>query len=147
MKCPGRQGEAKVGDRFGIRRPVMNETLLYDRIGGEKAVDQIVGEMYRRILADDQLAPFFSETSMEKQMRMQTEFFCAALGGPIQYSGLDLAEVHRGRGITRQLVTRFVDHLVGALGQFDLSDTDVDEICARIGTYVNDVVGDSTSDG
>jgi len=125
----------------------MNEILLYDRIGGEAAVSQFVEEMYRRILADDQLAPFFSETSMEKQMRMQTEFFCAALGGPVHYSGLDLAEAHRGHGVTRPLVTRFVDHLIDALGQFDLSDKDVSEICARIGTYVNDVVGDSTSDG
>ena len=125
----------------------MNDTQLYDRIGGEAAVGKIVGEMYRRILADDQLAPFFSDTSMEKQMRMQTEFFCAALGGPVHYSGLDLAAAHRGRGVTRQLVTRFVDHLIDTLGQFDLSDKDVNEICARIGTYVNDVVGDSTSDG
>ena len=125
----------------------MSELSLYERIGGQARIGQVIDDMYTRILADEVLAPFFVDTSMEKQKRMQTEFFCAALDGPIKYGGLDLAEAHRGRGITRAHVTRFVDHLLEALKRFELSDKDINDICGRVGTYVNDIVGESTSDG
>ena len=126
----------------------MNDnSTLYERIGGASQVAQLVDSMYQRILADDELAPFFVDTPMDKQRKMQTEFFCAALDGPVNYSGMDLAAAHRGRGITRAHVTRFVDHLIEALSRFDLSEQDINEICARIGTYTNDIIGESTADG
>lgn len=77
-----------------------NEQTLYDRIGGAGALARLIDEFYDRVLADPELAPFFAETSMDKQRRMQREFFAAALDGPQTMSDIDLAYAHHGRGIT-----------------------------------------------
>ncbi len=79
----------------------MGENMsLYDRVGGEETITRLVDAFYERVLADEELAPFFSGTSMDKQRRMQREFFAVALGGPIKYSGRPLGDAHRGLGIT-----------------------------------------------
>ena len=114
---------------------------LYERIGGAEVVDNLVGEFYRRVLADPKLAPFFERSSMDKLRLMQHEFFSAALGGPVQYTGMPLSEAHFGRGIRRRHFQRFVEILFETLESYDLDRDDVDSIIERVNTYVDDVVG------
>lgn len=48
---------------------------LYERLGGPPAVKAAVDEFYKRLLADDQLAPFFEETNVAKLKMHQLKFF------------------------------------------------------------------------
>jgi hypothetical protein len=73
---------------------------IFERIGGDQMISEVIDEFYDRVLADPDLKPFFRNTSMDKLRRMQREFFSAALDGPITYSGKPLSHVHHGRGIT-----------------------------------------------
>lgn len=122
---------------------------LYNRVGGETAIRRLVGEFYRRVLSDEILAPFFEHTPMEKLEDMQIEFFSAALGGPVRYTGLPLAEAHAGRGIGRKHLQRFLDHLFEALETLDeeLTKQDRREVIARINTYVGEITGEVSVDG
>ncbi|MFG0333362.1 MAG: group 1 truncated hemoglobin [Maioricimonas sp. JB049] len=120
-----------------------NGRTLYDQIGGAGILARLIDEFYDHVLADPELAPFFAETSMEKQRRMQREFFAAALGGPQMMSDIDLAYAHHGRGITPEHFNRFVQHLLETLQELEISDHDVDEIIRRISTYVDDITGDA----
>ena len=123
------------------------ESSLYDRIGGREAVQKLVDEFYGRVCDDPELAPFFGHASLEKLMRMQHEFFSAALGGPIDYSGMDLTKAHHGRGIQRQHFGRFVEHLLSTLQSQGVEEAAAGEIIQRIATYEGDVTGDSYEDG
>ncbi len=120
-----------------------SEISLYERIGGESTISLIVDKLYQEIIADDELAPFFAHTSHEKLRSMQHQFICAALGGPQTYGGRSLAEAHKGRGISRHHIQRFIEHLVSAMRGVNLNADDIHTIQARINFYADEVTGDS----
>lgn len=117
---------------------------LFERIGGQTAVSAMVGDFYRRVLGDSELRPFFENTSIEKLTAMQTEFFSAALDGPMSSDDRDLARIHHGLGITRQHVTRFVDHLISVVDdRHAIGRRDAMDIIHRIARYSDQVIGES----
>jgi hemoglobin len=120
---------------------------LFERIGGEPAVSRLVDAFYRRVLADPELSPFFSDTSMEKLQSMQREFFAAALDGPIRYTGRPLAAVHYGRGIRPRHLARFVAHLLETLREQQIDEEDTYAIISRIDTYADEITGETGVDG
>ena len=67
---------------------------LFEKIGGEAAVDAAVDLFYRKVLMDDELSPFFETTDMEEQHKKQKAFLTMAFGGPNNYSGQDMTKAH-----------------------------------------------------
>ena len=123
------------------------ESTPFERIGGEAAVGKLVDEFYARVLADPELAPFFESTPMEKLRRMQYEFFAAALDGPVKYTGRALGPAHSGKGITREHLRRFLDHLLATVENQDFSEDDVLDIISRINRYVDEITGSAAAPG
>ncbi|MBL8815120.1 MAG: group 1 truncated hemoglobin [Planctomyces sp.] len=120
---------------------------LFDRIGGDSVIPQLVERLYLRVLQDSQLEPFFRESSLPRVLAMQREFIAAALDRPVKYSGQDLARIHDGRGIRREHLARFLAHLTEALTTFPEIDARYTaEIVSRIATYSDQIVGDSGGD-
>lgn len=70
-------------------------STLYEKIGGEAAVDAAVDLFYKKVLADDRINQFFEGVDMEKQHRMQKGFLTFAFGGPNNYNGRNMAAAHR----------------------------------------------------
>lgn len=120
---------------------------LYDRLGGERAIAAVVDDFYGRVLADPLLAPFFVGVERDRLRRMQREFFAAALGGPVLYTGRPLNVVHAGRGIRTRHLARFLEHLTATLADRDLSERDRYDIYSRIHTYADEITGSTTVDG
>jgi hemoglobin len=120
---------------------------LYDRLGGEATVTALIDTFYERIIADDDLRPFFEHSSMDTLRRMQREFIAAALGGPIVYAGRSIREAHAGRGITKKHLALFIEHLMESLKVHDISDQDSYDIISRLNKYADDVTGDTNVDG
>ncbi len=116
---------------------------LYERVGGQAGVEQLIGSFYQRVLADAQLSPFFAHIPMDKLRYMQVEFFTSALGGPLQYSGRPLAHVHHGQGITKAHLRRFTEHLLASLETLALSQSDIQSIYTRIALEADDVADDA----
>lgn len=46
--------------------PLRRRLSIYDRIGGYQAIETVVDDFYDRVLADAQLAGFFSGTNMSR---------------------------------------------------------------------------------
>jgi hemoglobin len=123
------------------------EPSLFDKIGGRDAVAGMVGRFYRRVLEDPELAPYFRGVSMDKLRRMQFEFFSAALGGPIAYSGRSVIHAHQHLRITRPHLQAFVQHLFETLAEYPLTEKDRYDVIARINTYTDEVVSAGTGLG
>ena len=123
-----------------------NKTL-YDRIGGAPGVRKLVTDFYDRVLEDKELQPFFLETPMAKLRTMQFELFSAALGGPIEYTGQPLYLVHFGRGIGKQHLGIFLDHLFATLTEMKLEEQEVQDIISRINTYADQITGAAAVSG
>lgn len=121
--------------------------ILFQRLGGAQAVADMVDEMYRRILDDPELAPFFEQASMDRVRRMQYQFIASALDGPVQYTGAELTEIHRGRGITAQHFAKFCSHFADAMESHGATPRDIDDALGRLATYKDKITGESNIDG
>jgi hemoglobin len=138
----GRSRRLVLESIFGVHMTTLDvRASLFDRIGGTNAVRGMVDRFYASVLADQELKPYFESVEMDKLRRMQFEFFSAALGGPIRYSGRTVIHAHQGRHIRREHFQAFVEHLFETLKHYSLDDADRYAIIARINTYADDVIG------
>lgn len=67
---------------------------LYEKIGGEPAVDAAVELFYTKVLADDRISHFFDGYPMDRLKGHQKQFLTMAFGGPNRYSGRGMKAAH-----------------------------------------------------
>lgn len=119
-------------------------TSLYERIGGQAAVDQAVELFYRKVLADDRINEFFDGVDMEQQINKQKGFLTMVFGGPNSYTGKDMREGHKhlvARGLNDSHVDAVIELLGGTLKELGVADADIQEV-ANIANSVRDDVLD-----
>jgi truncated hemoglobin YjbI len=85
---------AKKGDYFQLLN-----IPLYDRLGGDAAMEILVDVFYRKVLEDNLVGKFFESVDMAGQRLKQKAFLAMAFGGPYPYTSLDLRKAH-GRLVT-----------------------------------------------
>jgi hemoglobin len=117
-----------------------DEPTIYETIGGIPAITAVVDDFYVRVLADPDLAGFFASTDMTRLKTRQVEFFAAALGGPIHYTGASMADAHSGRAITSEHFTLVVGHLTSALAAAGVPEPVIDQIVAALAPLADDIV-------
>jgi methyl-accepting chemotaxis protein len=115
-------------------------TSLYERIGGRDAIEAAVAEMYRRILPDPLLTPFFEGTDTDRLEQMLADLVSAAFGGPVEYEGADVVAVHRGLGIEQAHMDAVVTHLVASLESLGVPAELIDEGLSIIGPVAAEIV-------
>jgi len=69
-------------------------STLYEKIGGEPAVDAAVDLFYVKVLADDRIKHFFDNTPMERMRSHQKKFLTMAFDGPNNYTGRGMKAAH-----------------------------------------------------
>jgi hemoglobin len=126
-----------------FRKPEPN--TIYDRIGGQEAIEAVVEDFYVRVLADGQLSGFFTGTNMSRLKGRQVEFFAAALGGPEPYTGAPMKQVHQGRGITMHHFSLVAGHLSDALAAAGVPAATVTEILSAIAPLAPDIASPETT--
>jgi hemoglobin len=87
----------------------------FEQIGGAPAVREAVRRFYDRLLADPELAGFFSGVDLVNLKRHQVDLISTVLGGPSNYTGRDLGTAHAHLGIDAQTYGRVGAHLVAVL--------------------------------
>lgn len=112
---------------------------IYQQIGGVESLEVVIEDFYRRVLADDELAGFFSGTNMSRLKGKQVEFFAAALGGPEPYTGASMRNVHSGRGITMHHFDLVAEHLTDSLLAAGVPEGIVDEIIGTVAPLAGEI--------
>lgn len=120
------------------------EPTIYDAIGGDTALVAVVDDFYGRVLADPQLSGFFAGANMSRLKGRQVEFFAAALGGPLPYTGASMRDAHRGRGIQREHFDLVAGHLVAALGAAGVPGDTVAKIVEAVAPLAEQIVSSGT---
>ncbi|WP_363349073.1 group 1 truncated hemoglobin [Methylocystis echinoides] len=123
-------------------------TTLYERLGGEKAVDAAVELFYRRVLADGRIARFFDGVDMDQQIAKQKSFLTMAFGGPNAYSGLDMRNAHKRlveKGLNDSHVDAVIENLNSTLRQLGVPEKEVREVAALADSVRADVLGRSAA--
>ena len=117
---------------------------LFDRIGGDAAVNAAVDIFYRKVLADDRISEFFEGVDMDKQAAKQKAFLTMAFGGPNNYTGEDMRKGHAhlvARGLNDSHFDAVVENLGATLAELGVGDDLIGEVAAIAETTRNDVLG------
>src|ERR1700689_4458157 len=116
------------------------EPTIYEAIGGDTALVAVVDDFYGRVLADPDLAGFFAGTNMTRLKGRQVEFFAAALGGPLPYTGAAMGGAQRGRAIAQRQFHLVAGPLVASLVAPGVQDATVTQIVAAIAPLASVIV-------
>lgn len=117
----------------------MSETL-YERLGGQDAIGEVVDRFYDRVIEDERVARYFDDVDMRKQRAHQTQFISAVAGGPVDYSGEDMEAAHDDLGITKPDFDVIVEHLDATLREFDVPEDDREAVLDAVAEYEDDIV-------
>jgi hemoglobin len=71
-------------------------TSLYDAIGGEERVREVLQALYDRLFTDPMVGFLFAGKDKAHIVEQQVPFTCRFLGGPHVYEGKPLPEAHAG---------------------------------------------------
>jgi truncated hemoglobin YjbI/ankyrin repeat protein len=113
---------------------VFRGTDLFERIGGQPAVDRLVDLLYEGIGDDDQLRPLFGRDLVARRS-MSKLFFTEWLGGPRRYSEQaykGLGPSHAGLPITPALAGRWLGHFRRAMEATVAAGNDREAIFAQV---------------
>ena len=72
-------------------------TTLYARLGGYDAIAAVADDLLPRLMADPQLGRFWAHRAadgLRREKQLLIDFLCASAGGPLYYTGRDMATSH-----------------------------------------------------
>ncbi len=116
---------------------------LFQRLGGQEAVDSVVETFYRKVLMDDRINQYFEDIDMDEQIQKQKAFLTMVFGGPASYSGRDMREAHRhlvDRGLNDQHVDAVLELLASSLADHGVSQEDISEVAGIANSVRDDVL-------
>ncbi|MGH8578582.1 MAG: group I truncated hemoglobin [Gammaproteobacteria bacterium] len=117
---------------------------LYQKLGGEPAIDRVVEHLYQEVLGDHHLNGFFAHVCMHYQRYKLKVFLTMALGGPVRYTGKDLRSAHARlveQGLNDSHFDRILTHLRSTLELLKLESHEIEEVMAITESTRNDVLG------
>lgn len=123
----------------------MSESL-FERLGGESAVNSAVDIFYRKMLEDERVSHFFDDIDMDQQILKQKGFLTMVFGGPNQYSGKSMREGHAPllkRGLNDMHVDIVIEHLGATLNELGATAKDIEQVAAIANSVRDDVLGRS----
>jgi hemoglobin len=118
---------------------------LFEKIGGEVAVNAAVDLFYVKMLADERVKHFFENTDMEKQREHQKKFLTFAFGGPKSYSGRAMKAAHAHlvseMGLNDMHFDAVMENLGASLQELNVPEDLIEEAAAIAESVRNDVLG------
>ena len=116
---------------------------LYEKLGGEAAVNAAVDVFYRKMLTDDRVSGFFDDADMDGQIAKQKAFLTMAFGGPNNYTGKSLRDGHAHlveKGLDDTHVDVVIEHLGATLKELGVPDEDIEEVAGIANSVRDDVL-------
>jgi hemoglobin len=125
----------------------MATDTLYERLDGREGIRAVVDDFYDRLVADDQLGPYFEDADVDSLRESQTEFLCDAAGGPETYDGPSVREAHLDVPFTPADIQRAVELLTRSLAAFDVPADDADTVVQAVAQYEAELLARPDDEG
>jgi hemoglobin len=116
---------------------------LYTRLGGYDALSAVADNLLERLTTDATLGRFWQnrgEDGIQREKQLLIDFLCANAGGPMYYTGREMALSHRGMGISDGDWATFIGHLEATLDSFSVPATEREQVLGFIETTRADIV-------
>jgi hemoglobin len=118
---------------------------LYERLGGQPAIQAVANGLVDRILADNRVNKWFAHAASSPENTTAykaklTDFICQSVGGPCRYTGRDMVAAHKGRGVTIEAFNAVAEDLGALLDQLKVPAKEKSEVMGIIGSLQPSVV-------
>jgi hemoglobin len=114
---------------------------LYDRLGGQGAIQAVVDDFIANVAADARINKRFANADIPRLKTKLVEQICEASGGPCKYTGATMLDAHRGMNITDAEFTALVEDLVKSLDKFKVPSQEKTELLTALGGMKSQIVG------
>jgi hemoglobin len=118
----------------------VSDETLYERLGEREGISAVVDDFYDRLVADDDLGPFFEDADLERLRRTQTDHLCEAAGGPETYDAAPVREAHIHVPFEPDHIERALDILHESLDEFDVPADDAEAVVKAVARYEADLL-------
>jgi hemoglobin len=111
---------------------------LYERLGGQPAIQAVANNLVDRILTDNRVNPWFKHAAGSPENTAAykaklAEFLCQSTAGPCHYTGVDMSAAHHGRAVTAAAFDAVVEDLVAVLDQLKVAPQEKKDVLALLG--------------
>ena len=128
-----------------------SEESLYDRLGGEKKIQEIVAEIVRLHAENEALESVMEGIDQDRLVAGVTQFIVAGTGGPAEYTGRDMVAAHAHLKLTNADFLSAGGDVVQAMKNKGCGEEEIQEIVCTLVSLREYVVIDSdklvTEDG
>ena len=121
----------------------MNNTSLYENLGGYDGISGFVNNLLQRLQGDAQLARFWQNRGADgvaREKQLLIDFLCANTGGPVYYTGRNMLDTHRGMGISQSDWQVFLQHAGATLQALSVPEVVCDQVVDFVLSLQADVV-------
>jgi hemoglobin len=113
---------------------------LFERLGGMPAIDTVVSGLMANVAADERINAHFAIADLDLLHKRLNEFLCVATGGPCKYTGRNMADAHRGMGVTSAQFDALAEDLVKTLDANHVPEKEKGEIINAVAPLKKEIV-------
>ena len=113
---------------------------LFDELGGMEGITKITDEFIYEIGLDRNVVKHFADTDLERFRNKLIEQLCEVSGGPCQYSGDTMLDVHKKMNISEAEFNRTVDLLITAMNVTGIPHTTQNKLLAKLAPMRPDII-------
>jgi hemoglobin len=104
-----------------IEPKIQKKHLLYNEMGGQEGIENLVDAFIKRIPTDKEILPYFAKSSVKHFKEGFINHLCFITKGPCQYNGDSMVDIHTGMNITERDFNRVVEILIEAMEDIGIS--------------------------
>ena len=117
------------------------QTTLYDRLGGNSGVTNIVSGTLKYTLADPRIAHTFDNSNVPRVEKLLIEQICDLTDGPCTYSGQTMERSHRGLNLNTMHFNALVENMQKAMDDEGVPFATQNDLLAILAPMHGDVTG------
>ena len=121
----------------------MTQTSLYERLGGYEAITAFANELLPRLQSDPVLGRFWAhrgDDGVAREKQLLIDYLAHNSGGPMYYTGRDMATTHRGMKISEENWSIFLQHAGATMKALEIPQAECDDIVSFVLGLKGDII-------
>jgi hemoglobin len=112
----------------GAQHAPPDNRSLFDRLGGQPAINAVVHEFVFRTKADTRINQFFANTDPVKLEQAMDDHVCSITGGGCTYKGKSMVDAHTNMHLSDADFAAFMDDLMATLAKMNVPKREALEV-------------------
>lgn len=104
----------------------------YQELGGQAKIEEIVDNFITEIEFDPVMYEFFKDSDINRFREKLNEHLCLLTGGPCQYTGDSMEQVHAGMNISESVFNHGVDLFINAMTKANIEHATQNKVLATM---------------